>query len=139
MPTWFAQITVESDLIDLTPDSSSRARYAFNILSIKQPSDTFDMELVAILQNAGVGTYGTSIFVSSRAEIPTGDGPYIEITETGGLKPIATHNSVAVPAYPQPGAQIVVVAKTKEAARAKVKQAWNALGGIRNQSVTAAT
>ena len=44
----------------------------------------------------GVGTYGSNIFLGSKAVIPTGDGPYLSIIETGGTGAIRTHGTAVV-------------------------------------------
>jgi hypothetical protein len=84
-----------------------------------------DDELLAKLVAAGVGAAGTSLFVSSRAAIPTGTGPYLSVIETGGLAPARMQNSVTQ----RPGAQLIGRAKDYVDARTIVVAAYNALGG----------
>jgi hypothetical protein len=83
-------------------------------------------EIAARLVAQGVGTIGASIFLGSKAVIPAGDGPYLSLTETGGTGSERTHNGVAVA---KPGAQILSRAKSYVVARARLKLAWDALGG----------
>lgn len=82
-------------------------------------------EIAAKLVAAGVGTLGTDIFLSSRAKIPDGDGPYLSIKETGGTGAKRTQTS----GVSRPTAQIMATADTYPVARAKLKLAWDALGG----------
>lgn len=122
-------------------DSLNRSRYVFNIVVEKTPSDTFLEELAAILVAAGVGRLtGTSrnIFLTSSVSIPSGDGPYLSITDTGGPGGQKIHNQIP-PAYQRPGAQIVARAKNAADARRMAFAAYNALANVRNQTVTAAT
>lgn len=86
----------------------------------------FDDDLVVLYVAAGVGVAGTTIFKSSKAAIPDGDGPYLSLTPTGGAGPKRTHNAVATPAYQRPSAQIVCRAKTWTAARAMARAAYSA-------------
>lgn len=76
------------------------------------------------------------MFVSTRAVIPTGAGPYLLLTETGGAAPLRTHNSVATPAYQRPSAQILVTGGTYAAALTMVRAAYDALAGVRNTTIS---
>lgn len=120
----------------LPADDLGRAVFAFNIDATKQASETFPEEVLKLLQNAGVGTPVTNMFIGSQATLPLGDGPYLNLIETPGQTALRTHNSVATPAYQRPSAQITVRAKTLVAARAMARAAYNALVGVRNQEVT---
>lgn len=131
----FLQVADLQEPFDLGPDPSGRARYAFNIVVTKTASDTFDDELVAVLQNASVGTLNSNIFVGRSADIPTGDGPYLSIIETGGYAGLRIHDQRR-PAYPRPGAQIVARATSPVAARTMARAAYNALVDVVNATVT---
>ncbi len=83
-------------------------------------------EIVARLVAASVGTFGTSIFAGSKATIPTGDGPYLTLMETGGSGSMGTHNNTAVE---RPTMQLVSRATKYPDARAQCAAAYAALGG----------
>lgn len=83
-------------------------------------------EIAAKLVAAGVGVQGTNIFLGSGAVIPTGAGPYLSITETGGAGAGLTHNGTPVE---MPTAQLVARAASYAIARAMLKAAYDALGG----------
>lgn len=95
-------------------------------------------DIVTLFQDAGVGTLnastGTGIFVSQNANVPLAPSgaATVTITETPGSAPERTQNSVIIPAYIRPSAQILVRAKTSKLARAKAQECYNALVGIRN-------
>ena len=76
----------------------------------------------------GVGTFGSDIFLGSKAVIPSGDGPFLSLTETGGSGATRTHNGSPVS---RPSAQILARAKSYVAARTKLKSAYDALGGAK--------
>lgn len=93
-------------------------------------------EVAAALQTAGVGVIGTSIFVSSKAIVPTGVGPYIVLIETGGSGSSKTQNDTATE---RPTAQISCRAASYLTARAMLKAAYVALGGangVYNQTLS---
>lgn len=83
-------------------------------------------ELAARLVSQSVGVLGNNIFLGSKAVIPTGEGPYLSLTETGGIGSTRTHNGIPVA---RPTAQILCRAKQYNVARAKLKAAFDALGG----------
>lgn len=78
------------------------------------------------LSSQNVGQVGVDIFFGSEARIPTGDGPYITLTETGGTGSARTHNNTATQ---RPTLQILTRGKSPAAVRAMSRAAYNALGG----------
>jgi hypothetical protein len=94
----------------------------------------FTEDLVTLL--AGVGTLGTSVFVSTKAVLPTDKTTaFLLLTATGGTSPIRTQNSVDAPAYVRPHAQIMAHAPTYQEAFTLATAAYNALVGVRNRLV----
>lgn len=83
-------------------------------------------ELAAKLQADGVGTLGTTIFLSTKAQLPTGNGPFITIVETGGTTSRRTQNNTATQ---RPSAQVVARASSYSVARSKAVEAYLSLGG----------
>lgn len=135
--TWYVDIQDQQPPFDAgVLDAASRAMWTFNIVATKQPSASFTLELVQLLVAAGVGVYGTNIFVSSKAVIPPGDGPYLNINATGGAVGLRTQNVTSGPTYERPSAQITVRAKSAAAAEAMCRAAYAALVGVRNRIVT---
>lgn len=90
-------------------------------------------EIATRLADQGVGTIGSNIFLGSRALIPSTDGPFLSLTETGGTAPYRIHNA---PAVQRPMAQILVRAKKYNIARAMSKAAYLALDGIYNTTLS---
>jgi len=134
--TWYLDIQEQQPPFDTgVLDGQSRAQWTFNVVATKQPSPTFSTELVAILVGAGVGVFGTNIFISSKAVIPPGPGPYLNIVATGGVTGIRTQNDVSGPSYERPSAQITVRANSAAAAEAMARAAYAALTSVRNTTV----
>lgn len=92
-------------------------------------------ELGARLVAQGVGVIGTNIFYGSTAIIPTGPGPYLTLNETGGIAPVRVQNKVT-PTILRPTVQIIVRATTYQAARTMVQNAYNALDGVFNSTLS---
>lgn len=134
--TWYLDIQEQQPPFDSgVLDGQGRAQWTFNIVATKQPSSTFLNELVTLLVGAGVGVFGTNIFISSKAVIPSGPGPYLSIVATGGVVGIRTQNNVSGPSYERPSAQIVVRANSAAAAEAMSRAAYAVLLSIRNTTV----
>ena len=139
---------------DFGLDQNGRKRYAFNVVVMRHPTFTessvvvgdevtkvktftgvlhmFIEELVTILQNAGVGTKNTNIFITSISQIPAKGGPYLSIAESAGLQRLATHDLD----YSQPAAQLVARSPHPGDARLMAWNAYNALNSARNVDVT---
>ena len=95
-------------------------------------------DLAARLVTQGVGVLGTSIFISSAAVIPTDMGPYLSLSETGGVAPTRVQN-VSAPNTQRPSIQVLCragfiagVQDAYPAARTMAKAAYDALDGIFN-------
>lgn len=63
--------------------------------------------LTARLEDEALGVAGTTIFYSSGARIPDGEGPFISLRMGPGLRPWGTHND-GVTAIRRPSVQVVV-------------------------------
>lgn len=92
-------------------------------------------ELANYLVAQNVGVKGSSIYLGSNAVIPTGDGPYMTLTETGGSAPSRVHNYAGAHTQ-RPTAQIAVRAKSYSVARAMAKAAYLALDGVFNTTLS---
>ena len=92
-------------------------------------------DLVARLVGQGVGTLGTNLFVSSKAPIPTGAGPYLSLNEVGGVAPTRTQNASTI-ATQRPTVQVLTRALTTSAARTMAWNAYQALDGVFNTTLS---
>lgn len=140
MTAWYREINIEqSDPSDIGLDENKRAMYSFNITAVKSYSEVFLEEIIGLLVAAGVGVFGTSIFGGRKSKLPDPEdhepNAILTIIATGGATPERTHNEISPPAYQRPSAQIVARASSQSAARAMAWDAYNALVGIRNQTV----
>jgi hypothetical protein len=143
--TWYLEVVPVQEPFDLGLDEPSRLQYVFNVVATKRPSGTFLEELAQVLEDAGVGTRGTDIFLSSNATMPDENGPFITLTDTGGPGPLRTHNeagptavagsSAMAVSYQRPTAQVVTRARSASACRAKAYAAYSALSAVRNREV----
>ena len=133
--SFYQRIAEMQDLFDAGTDDEDRATIIFNIMALRTPSDTFLEELVKILVTAGVGAYGVNIHTTSQHAVPSGDGPFLSIRETGGPRGIYDHNTVG-PAFSRSTALITVRASTYAAARTMARAAYDALVAVTNTTIT---
>lgn len=97
---------------------------------------SFATDLKTLGVNAGLGTFGGAtgtIYISPKAIIPTGDGPYTSIIETGGTGPLQIQDRVN--AYRRPTAQIVVRAQSYNVAYLLAHKWYNVVAKIRNDLI----
>ncbi len=87
---------------------------------------SFRTEIRDRLVANNVGVFGVSIFISSRASLPTGAGPYLSLIETGGSGGEITHNGTSIA---RPTMSLTCRAATEGTARTMIEKAYNALGG----------
>jgi len=135
--TFYLQIFPVHEPQDAGVDADGFALVAVNFRITKRRGGDTLKEAAAVLVNAGVGTWGTTIFGSSAAHLPTAVS-HVVLTESGGVEPLATQNAVP-PAYPRPGLQVMArgVAGDYAAARALAVAAYDALAAVVNTDVTA--
>ena len=94
-------------------------------------------DVITVLEDANVGTFGSNIFASTQASIPIlpSGAATCHLIETGGTAPDHTQNKTAIyPAYSQPGCQLTFRAGTYQQARDMADEAFQALF-IRNRFI----
>lgn len=91
-------------------------------------------EIAAKLVADAVGVVGSSIFLGSKAVIPTGAGPYLSLVETGGTGPKRVQDSRR--STRRPTAQVLSRATNYQVARAMIEAAYLSLDGLFNVSLS---
>ena len=136
--TWYLGLMPQQEPFDVGPDENGRAQFSCNFLALKRPSATFVQEILALLEEAEVGTRAVTLFGSSQVALPGPEvaGPFLVVRATGGTAPQGTHNDGAG-AYRQPGLQVLVHALDAAAAETMALAAYDALVGVRNVGLTA--
>lgn len=90
-------------------------------------------DLVTLLEADGVGTFGTSIFTSTKAAPPILPSGSLMIVATGGSGADRTHNAIIRPAIVRPGAQFTARAADYPTAERLARLAYDAVVVVRNQ------
>ena len=91
-------------------------------------------DLAAKLVADGVAVLSSNLFLGSKAVIPSGDGPYISLNETGGVAPTRVQNKAAANTR-RPTVQVLTRAKSYVDAKAKADAAYASLDGVFNATL----
>jgi len=83
-------------------------------------------EIAAHIVAQGAATLGVDLFLSTKAQIPDGNGPYTTLIETGGTSSRRTQNNKS---YNRPACQVVTRASNYKVARDTAAKIYQALGG----------
>ncbi len=99
-------------------------------------------DLAARLVAQGVGALGVNIFLSSASIIPPGPGPYLTLSETGGVAPTRIQNKPNAAATVRPTVQVLVragriagIQEAYPAARTMSTSAYLALDSINGLTI----
>jgi hypothetical protein len=133
--TFYREILAIQSPFDIGPDDTQRARFSVNFDAVATaPSTDFEREIGRIISDAGLGTFGTDMFIGTEGFVPTGTGPYVQIINTGGGPPEDIHNGGS---YEHLSCQIVIRAAHYDDARNRALAIWRELDGTRNSTVVA--
>ncbi len=133
--TRYLWITAMQEPFEIGKDSKDRVIFSCNFEArAAAPVVDWEREIVRLISDAGLGTFGGDVFVGSAFDVPDGAGPYVTIINTGGGGPVETHDSGK---YTELSAQILVRASTYEAARLRARSIHAAIDGTRNTTVVA--
>jgi hypothetical protein len=96
------------------------------------PATPFADGLITRISAAGLGTYGTNIFIGARAKVPLGPGPFITLVEEPGFDEEIVHNG---PGYLQPAGRFIVRAGDYDAAMIRAWAIYTVLRPVKNMFI----
>lgn len=135
MSTRYLEIVAIQRPFPFMLDENNRVVFSVNFNAVAAaPVEKFEEEIVKILSDAALATLGTDTFIGPRATLPTGNGPYIGISDTGGSAPLETQNGDK---YERMSVQITVRASDYKTARTRALAVWRELDGKRDVTVAA--
>ena len=132
---WVDVVALGEGLIDMGLDERGRVRFAFTVVATKETSANYDEEVAAVLVAGGLST--GDIYLSSKAVVPDGPGPYVSVTLSGGLAGYRVHNVVTHPKYPRSSAFVMTIGLNTGATRDLAWQAKGLLTAVKNETVVA--
>lgn len=118
--TYWREVEVLNAPFEFNVDANNRSMWSFNMVPVTRPTAEIGDEVAAVIQDASLGTFGTDLFVGQKAQIPGGNGPYVQVLPNEGAPGERTHNSISQPAYSTQPVQIVVRALSVTVARTRI-------------------
>lgn len=97
------------------------------------PVASFIREMAKLITDASLALSGVDLFIGPQAEIPSGDGPYITLKQTGGFSPDESHDTK----FLNLGLQIITTSLDYDEGDNKAKLIHELLDGKRSFTVTA--
>lgn len=135
--TWYLSITPDEPF-EAGKDERQRSVYALNVEAYKRISGTWHGELLKLLEDAGVGTREESLFASTKATIPDGEGPYVLVLDAPpGKAGAVTKGEPAANRLIRPRVRILCFAASSTVASATAHAVYNALLPVKNREVSA--
>jgi len=129
--TRYLDLLDEQFPFEMPEDAQGRGVYVFNLMATKHPSETFLEELSNYLTSQGITA---QIMVGGQTDLPSGDGPFITLRQTGGLRSVRVHPRVGN-TFERPSTQVSVRAKSSRTAKSLAYKVWTILTQIRNQDL----
>jgi hypothetical protein len=117
-------------------DADNRNMFSCNFDGLAAAPANWTGAIRKLLEDAGLGVFGTDLFIGPGARLPVAPapGPFITIIDTGGSTTIITHDNKK---YPNLSVQLIVTATSYPAGEARARAACDVLDGVRNTTVAA--
>lgn len=132
-PSYYIQILARQSPFEYGKDPLNRVLFSCNYdCRAVYPVSSFIREMVKLLVENSLGVSGTNLFIGPLVEVPSGDGPYITLKQTGGFAPDESHNTK----YENLGLQVIVVASDYDEGDIKAKSIYRLLDGRRNFTIS---
>src|SRR5688500_12356075 len=95
MATRYIEILAVQRPFPIGSDDSNRALFSFNFDALADsPVSQWEEGIAEILSTARLSTLNVDTFIGPLSVLPTGNGPYISIIDTGGREPLETHDGI---------------------------------------------
>lgn len=131
--SYYIEILSVQEPFDIGKDSQTRRMFSCNYsVRAQYPVSDFEREMVKLISDSGNGIFGTDIFIGRNAAIPSSDGPYTIVINTGGRSPDESHDTK----YQNLSCQIVVVAMDYQLCQSRANAIWRELDGKRSITVS---
>jgi len=126
--SFYLSIRAAQPPFDIGVDAAQRQMFSCNF-DVQTAGDApyFIEDMVRLLAAASLVTPGVDVRIGGAGVVlPTGDGPYVQLLETGGLSTSLTHDGDR---YPRRSFQLIARAASYPAAEARAVACWQALDG----------
>lgn len=132
-PSYYIHILARQSPFEYGKDPLNRVLFSCNYdCRARHPVTSFIHEMKKIIVDGGLGTSGTTLFIGPQAEIPSGDGPYTTLKQTGGFAPDEAHDTKNL----NLGLQVIVTSADYDTGDVQAKAIHSLLDGKRSFTVT---
>ncbi len=133
--SFYREILAVQSPVDIGFDDTKRMMFSVNFDAVATgPVTDFEREIAKLISDASLGVLGTDVFLGTEGFIPVGNGPFIQLINTGGGEPEETQNGTT---YEHLSIQVVVRARDYDTAKTRALAIWRELDGTRNSTVVA--
>lgn len=120
---------------EIQPSLDDRTIYSCNyVVSTDGVSAKYLEQVAQKLEDAGIGTRNTNIFLGLKRTLPTGTGPFIRLLETSGVSPDLSYGSSSI--IDMPGLQVLVIGDNPTSTHDKAIEVYNNLIASSNVSLS---
>lgn len=133
MATRYLEILSAQRPFPFNVDANKRTMFSCNYVAVAAaPANDFEEDMVRLLHLAGAAVQtpaaSRNIWIGPATPLPTTDGPFSLLINTGGAEPAQTHDGAK---YERVSFQVVTVGRAYSAARDAANAIWRALDGQR--------
>lgn len=131
--SYYIHILARQSPFEYGKDPLGRVLFSCNYdCRARHPVTSFIHEMVKLLVDNGLGVSGSTLFVGPQVNIPSGDGPYITLKQTGGFAPDESHDTK----FLNLGLQTIITSLDYDLGDVKAKSIHSLLDGKRSFTVT---
>lgn len=131
--SFYLSITAAQPPFDIGVDAANRQLFSCNFYAQTAGDSSLLEDMVGLLAAASLGTPGADLFIGGAALVlPTGNGPYVQLLETGGFPTSLTHDGDR---YPRRSFQVITRGASYRTTQARAVACWQALDGRFNLTV----
>ena len=132
-PSYYIHILARQSPFEYGKDPLNRVLFSCNYdCRAVYPVASFIREMAKLITDASLASSGVDLFIGPQAEIPSGEGPYVTLKQTGGFSADESHNTK----YLNFGLQTIITALDYDQGDIKAKSIYALLDGKRSFTVT---
>lgn len=132
-PSYYISILARQSPFEYAKDPLNRVLFSCNYdCRARYPVTNFIHEMAKLISDAGLGTNIVDLFIGPQAEIPSEDGPYTTLKQTGGYAPDESHDTKNL----NLGLQVIVTSADYDLGNTRAKAIHSLLDGKRSFTVT---
>ena len=114
-------------------DSQHRVMFSCNFTCrAVYPVSNFEREMAKVITDNSLAILGTNLWYGPQVSIPDGDGPYIQLSSTGGRSSDWSHTSK----YENLSFQVLVRGSDYDVTKTKIHNIYTLFNGLEKLTIT---